>query len=161
MTLAHAGAGVFTIGAVAETAFRREMAAQMRLGQTVDFAGSKVTLADIAPVEGPNYSAQRGVFRVDGRTLVSERRFYAVSGTPTTEVGILSRLGGDTYIALGAPAEGTVGPAAWTVRLYQNPLVQLIFLGATMMAAGGGLGLVVLARRRRTAVAPVAATVEP
>jgi cytochrome c biogenesis factor len=35
------------------------------------------------------------------------------------------------------------------VRLYYNPLVHLIFLGAAMMALGGGLSMVALARRRR------------
>jgi cytochrome c biogenesis factor len=39
------------------------------------------------------------------------------------------------------------------VRLYYNPLVQLIFLGATLMALGGALGLVALARKRRASAA--------
>jgi cytochrome c-type biogenesis protein CcmF len=39
---------------------------------------------------------------------------------------------------------------AWTVRLYYNPLVHLIFIGAIMMALGGGLSLLALARRKRS-----------
>jgi cytochrome c-type biogenesis protein CcmF len=160
MTAAHVGAGVFTVGAAAETSFRREQAAQMLPGSSVDFAGRSVTLSDIATIEGPNYSAQRATFRVDDRTVTAERRFYSVSGMPTTEVGILGDFTGDFYIALGAPAEGTVGPAAWSVRLYFNPLVQWIFAGAGLMALGGALGLVVLARRslKRAVPATAAAT---
>lgn len=157
MCAAHAGAGLFTIGAVAETSFRQETSVQMRPGQAIDFAGRRVTFADITPQEGPNYSAQRGAFRVDDRTITAERRFYAVSGMPTTEVGILRGLTGDFYIALGAPAEGSIGPTAWTVRLYFNPLVQFIFLGAALMAFGGALGLVVLARKRLTQKSPAVA----
>ncbi|MBL8560022.1 MAG: heme lyase CcmF/NrfE family subunit [Hyphomonadaceae bacterium] len=152
MTAAHAGAGVFTIGAAVEMSFRKEEAAQMLPGQSVDFVGRRITLADISTVEGPNYTAQRADFRVDGRALTAERRFYSVSGMPTTEVGILGDVTGDLYIALGAPAEGSVGPAAWTVRLYWNPLVHWIFAGAGLMALGGALGLVVLARRSRRRV---------
>ncbi|MBT9446551.1 MAG: heme lyase CcmF/NrfE family subunit [Hyphomonadaceae bacterium] len=159
MVAAHAGAGLFTIGAVAETSFRKEQSVQMLPGQTVTFAGRNVTLLDITPREGPNYSAQRGAFRVDDRAVSAERRFYAVSGMPTTEVGILSGFAGDFYIALGSPGEGTVGPQAWTVRLYFNPLVQLIFIGAGLMGLGGALGLVVLARRRLAAPAAAASAV--
>jgi cytochrome c biogenesis factor len=36
------------------------------------------------------------------------------------------------------------------VRLYHNPLVQLIFIGVALMGLGGGLSLIALARRRRT-----------
>jgi cytochrome c-type biogenesis protein CcmF len=151
MSLAHVGAGVLTIGAVAETAFRSERALALAPGQSVAFAGRQVTLLDVGEVEGPNYSATRANFRVDGRSgarLVSaERRFYPTAPTPTTEVGILSALDGDLYIALGEAVRGSGG--AWAVRLYHNPLVQLIFLGAAMMGAGGLLSLVALARRRK------------
>jgi cytochrome c-type biogenesis protein CcmF len=64
----------------------------------------------------------------------------------TTEVGILSGLDGDLYIALGEEARDDAG--AWSVRLYHNPLVQFIFLGALLMGLGGALSLVALARRK-------------
>jgi cytochrome c-type biogenesis protein CcmF len=64
---------------------------------------------------------------------------------PTTEVGILSRLDGDLYIALGEPERGA---AAWTIRLYHNPLVSWLFLGVAMMATGGLLSLLALKLRR-------------
>lgn len=66
---------------------------------------------------------------------------------PTTEVGILSGLDGDLYIAMGEAVRER--PGAFAVRLYHNPLVQLIFIGALMMGVGGVLSLVALARRRR------------
>jgi len=98
--------------------------------------------------------ATRANFRVDSageaRTVRAERRFYPTAPTPTTEVGILSGLDGDLYIALGEPVRN--GDGAWAVRLYHNPLVHFIFAGALMMALGGLLSLIALARRKRSAI---------
>jgi cytochrome c-type biogenesis protein CcmF len=151
MSVAHIGAGVLTIGAIGETAFRSERAAAMTPGESVDFAGRRISLLEVGQVEGPNYAATRARFRIDqpGRSspLAAERRFYPTSSTPTTEVGILGALDGDLYIALGEPVREQTG--AWTVRLYHNPVVQLIFIGALMMGLGGALSLVSLARRAK------------
>jgi len=153
MSVAHIGAGVLTIGAVAETGFRVEQSVGLTPGEGVAFAGRRVTLIEVGETEGPNYSATRANFRVDSasgaHTISAERRFYPTSPMPTTEVGILSSLDGDIYIALGESVRSEAG--AWSVRLYYNPLVHLIFLGAAMMGLGGGLSLVSLARRRKMA----------
>lgn len=152
MSLAHIGAGVLTVGAIGETAFRSERAAAMAPGESVDFVGRRITLLEIGTVEGPNYAATRANFRVDmgqrSQGVSAERRNYFTSATPTTEVGILGALDGDLYLALGEPVRENAG--AWTVRLYHNPVVQLIFAGALMMGVGGALSLVALARRRRS-----------
>ncbi|HYD89195.1 MAG TPA: heme lyase CcmF/NrfE family subunit [Vitreimonas sp.] len=151
MSLAHIGAGVLTIGAIAETSFRSERAVALRPGEGVAFAGGRVTLLEVGQIEGPNYSANRASFRVDRRgasqLLSAERRFFPTSPMPTTEVGILGRIDGDLYVALGEAVRDT--PGAWSVRLYHNPLVYLIFLGGIMMALGGVLSLIALARRRK------------
>ena len=151
MSLAHVGAGVLTVGAIAETAFRSERAAEMAPGDSVDFAGWRVTLLEVGGAEGPNYSANRASFRIERQgaafPLSAERRFYPTSPMPTTEVGIRSGLDGDLYVALGDAIRDR--PGAWSIRLYHNPLVHLIFIGALMMAVGGVLSLIALARRRR------------
>ncbi|MEZ5996034.1 MAG: heme lyase CcmF/NrfE family subunit [Hyphomonadaceae bacterium] len=150
MSLAHVGAGVLTLGAVAETAFRTETAMSLSPGDSVAFSGRRVSLLEVGEVEGPNYSATRANFRVDdasgARTVSAERRYYPTSPAPTSEVGILSGLDGDIYIALAEPVRE--GGGAWGVRLYHNPLVHLIFIGVLMMALGGMLSLIALARKR-------------
>jgi cytochrome c-type biogenesis protein CcmF len=50
-------------------------------------------------------------------------------------------------MALGEAVRDRAG--AWAVRAYHHPLVHWIFAGAAMMALGGLLSLVALARRRR------------
>ncbi len=150
MSLAHVGAGVLTLGAIAETAFRVERGVALEPGESVDFVGRRLTLLGVGQIEGVNYSATRATFRVEHagkvQAVSAERRFYPTSPAPTTEVGILSGLDGDLYIALGEAVLG--GEGAWAVRLYHHPLVQLIFAGALMMGCGGLLSLIALARRR-------------
>jgi cytochrome c-type biogenesis protein CcmF len=164
MALAHFGVGVFTLGAVAETSFRTESAARLQPGETTTFAGRTVKLVDIVEVEGPNYYATRVRLEVTqgGRTVAAapERRFYPAADRPTTEVAILNSLTGDFYIALGESSTSESGALSYTLRLYQHPMVHLIFFGALLMALGGGLGLAALARQRsRERVAAAAAAV--
>ena len=151
LTAAHAGAGVFAIGAIAETHFREERSAALPIGGAIDFAGRSITLRAVEDVRGPNYRAVRGVFHVSdagGAAIThAERRSYDAGGAPTTEVAILSDGLNDLYIALGEPAQAQ-GAEAWTVRFYFNPLVRLIFLGAGLIGLGGILGLAALLRRR-------------
>ncbi|MBY0562896.1 MAG: heme lyase CcmF/NrfE family subunit [Hyphomonadaceae bacterium] len=150
MSAAHIGAGVLTLGAIAETAFRMERAVILSPNESVEFADRRITLLEVGNVEGPNYSAARANFRVEQagvvRPLSAERRFYPTSDMPTSEVGILPSMTGDLYIALGEAVREQ--PGAWSVRLYKNPLVQLIFWGMILMSLGGALSLWSLARRR-------------
>jgi len=153
MSSAHIGAGVLTIGAIAETAFRSEQVVVLRPGEGVEFAARRLTLMGVGQLEGPNYTATRAEFRVEQgagvHRLTAERRYFTTSPMPTTEVGILSGLDGDLYVALGEAARDESN--AWSVRLYHNPLVYLIFIGALMMAIGGGLSLIALQRRKKGA----------
>jgi cytochrome c-type biogenesis protein CcmF len=161
LVAAHLGAGVFVIGAMAETSFRTQRAVTLAPGDTVAFAGRQVALLGVGDVRGPNYRAARAVFRIEraGRAhaLSAERRLYDAGGAPTSEVGIAPDLFSDLYIALGEPARGARA-GAWIIRLYHNPMVHLIFAGAGLIGLGGLIGLVALARRRASAPAPQAAT---
>ena len=88
--------------------------------------------------------------------LRPEKRFYPVSQTPTTEAAIHTTWLADLYAVVG-DADGTGG---WSARLYHNPLVPWIWLGAVVMALGGAVSLsdrrhrVGAPRRARTAAVP-------
>jgi cytochrome c-type biogenesis protein CcmF len=152
MTAAHAGVGVFTLGAVVDTAFKLERAERMQPGDAFTFAGRSVRLLNVVEVDGPNYIATRARVEVtyQGRTIIAtpERRFYPGANQPTTEVAILPTLTSDFYIALGEVAQTSDG-AAFTLRFYRHPFVHLIFWGSTMMAFAGVLAIAALARQRR------------
>ncbi|MPY71417.1 MAG: heme lyase NrfEFG subunit NrfE, partial [Alphaproteobacteria bacterium] len=57
---------------------------------------------------------------------------------------------GDLYAVLG----DAQGDGSWTVRLYFNPMVAWIWIGAVLMAAGGAISLT---DRRHRVGAPVRA----
>jgi cytochrome c-type biogenesis protein CcmF len=141
VAIAHAGLGVSTIGITAITAWTDSEVVTMLPGQTIEFAGRRITLDALGPATGPNYQAEQGRFRIEGRgrpyLMVSEKRFYPSSQTQTTEAGIHGEAMGNLYISVGESA--TLGAA--TVRLWWHPLVGWIWGGAMIMALGGGLSL--------------------
>jgi cytochrome c-type biogenesis protein CcmF len=142
MSAAHLGLGVMIIGIVAVTSWRQEIITVMKQADQLSIAGYSVTFAGEAPRTGPNYTAETGRFLVsaNGRevgALASEKRRFEPGNQVTTEAGILSFLSGDLYIVMGDPAP----QGARVVRLYFNPLVSFIWLGAAIMFAGGALSL--------------------
>src|SRR5690606_28870510 len=59
-TLAHAGLGVFVLGAVVETGYRVEAARALAPGQSIEAGKWTVRLDSVRIVEGPNYLAEQG-----------------------------------------------------------------------------------------------------
>lgn len=152
MTLAHAGLGVFVLGAVVETGYRIETGRPLQVGQSIEAAGYSVRLDQVQVVEGPNYLAEQGRFTIEveggkTRTLTAERRFFPAGGQTTTEVGLDFRGLDDVYVVLGERAALVDGQPSWSVRVWWNPWARLIFLGPAIMALGGLLSL--LDRRLR------------
>ena len=65
--------------------------------------------------------------------LKPENRFYPVTNNFTTEASIHTNLLRDLYIVLG---EGNINDG-WVVRIYYNPLVVWIWIGALTIFIGG------------------------
>jgi cytochrome c-type biogenesis protein CcmF len=150
MTLAHLGLGLFTLGAVFETAWKLETAEALSLGDRIEVGAYALTLDSVRTGEGANYIAERGHVTVTrgGRVVCEatpERRFYPTGEKTTSEVALCNRGLDQIYIVLGERRAGEGGRPAWLVRAYFNPWVQLIFLGPLLMAVGG---LVSLSDRR-------------
>jgi cytochrome c-type biogenesis protein CcmF len=140
--LTHGGVGVMTAGIIAISLWRVEVIVALKPGEAADVSGYTVTFIGEAPLTGPNYTGRVGSFQVarNGRpivTLRSEKRVFKPSGMPTTEVGLYQTLLGDVYVVMGDEA----ADGARAVRMYYNPLVNLIWLGAMVMFAGGLLSL--------------------
>jgi len=162
--LAHAGVGLTVIGIVATTAWRSEAIVALKPGNTAEIAGYELTFKGVAPNQGPNYRERIGVFAVtrNGRAiteLLPSKREFTVEKSDTTEAGIHASWRGDLYAVLG----DSLNDGAYSVRLYFNPLVRLIWLGALVMFAGGAVSLsdrrlrVGAPMRGRTKAAAVAA----
>ncbi len=141
-TLAHAGAGLMVIGVLATGVWRSEAILVMKPGEATSIAGYDLTFSAIGERPGPNYTEQVADFvaRVGGTqvaTLQPAKRSYPVERQSTTEAGIHSAWAGDLYAVIGEPQPG----GGFAVRLYFNPLVQFIWLGALVMFLGGALAL--------------------
>ena len=142
MSLAHFGVAVLVAGVTASSAWKVENLQVMRPGESVTVGGYDFAFEGVTSVPGPNYSAERGHFIVteDGRPVAElwpEKRFYPVQRQPTTEAAIHTTWLADLYVVVG-DADGKGG---WSTRIYHNPLVPWIWVGAIIMAFGGGVSL--------------------
>src|SRR5262249_34997983 len=140
--LAHAGLGVVVIGIVATTAWRSEAILAMKPGDTTEIAGYSLTFKGIDDRLGPNYRERAGLFDVSRAgqyvtTLDPSKRAFSVEKSATTEAAIHESGRGDLYVVLGDELKD----GASSVRLYFNPLVRLIWLGALIMFLGGAVSL--------------------
>ena len=138
MILGHVGFAVSLIGITLVSNFELERDVRMNYGDEVTIAGYDIKFSDVKAIQGPNYSADRGIFDVylDGEFVVHlepEKRLYPVSGVTMTEAGIHTTLIRDLFIALGEPLDN----GAWAVRVYYKPFVIWIWLGAAIMSIGG------------------------
>jgi cytochrome c-type biogenesis protein CcmF len=155
MTAAHAGLGLFVLGAVVETGLKVEAARPLEVGQTIAAGPYQATLQSVEIVEGPNYLAERATLEIvplgGGRpeTVRAEKRFFPAGGQTTTEVGLSFHGLDDVYMVLGERRLSEAGERAWMIRMNWNPWARLIFLGPALMALGGLLSL--MDRRLRTA----------
>jgi cytochrome c-type biogenesis protein CcmF len=146
MTLAHAGAGIFVLGAAVSTSLKVEAAQALPQGGALSFGAYELTLERVVDVQGPNYVAERGVARVtrDGRPVCTgtpERRFFPAGRQTTTEVFICVEGLDDLYVVLGERRAAADGSPVWLVRAYHNPWVRFLLIGPLVMALGGLISL--------------------
>lgn len=142
--VAHFGVGMLVLGIIGTSAYQSERILVMRPGDQAEIAGYTLTFKGAAPQRGPNYREEVGVFEVtrNGQpvtSLMPSKRLYDAPPQPTTEAGIHVSWRGDLYAVLGDAQANTQG--GYAVRLYFNPLVRLIWLGAVVIFLGGLLSL--------------------
>jgi cytochrome c-type biogenesis protein CcmF len=140
--LAHLGIGLSVIGIVATSAWQSEVVLTMKPGDNVEIAGYELTFRGAAPAKGPNYQELIGLLDVTRggspvTELASSKRTFDAPRQTTTEAGIHVSWRGDLYAVLGDEQAG----GGFVVRVYFNPLVRLIWLGAIVMALAGVLSL--------------------
>jgi len=149
MSLAHAGLAIAIFGFVGSTVWKSESVTAADIGATVEIAGFEVTFRGTETVDGPEFTAVRGILDVtrNGQpvtVLYPEPRNYTVAGSSTTESAIRSTLAGDLYTSIREPAADSPS-SKWILSILFEPLVGLIWLGTLMLMAGG---LVAMTDRR-------------
>jgi cytochrome c-type biogenesis protein CcmF len=153
--LGHAGLGV-TIAGIAGMTLAAHTITRLAPGQGVTFAGYRWTLLALHDAPGPDFTELVATLAVrnaeTGRliaTLHPARRSFPLQQQTTTDVAIKTNGLRDLYVAMGDETKQGV-----VMRLHVNPLAPWIWLGALIMAAGGGLSL---SDRRLRLGAPAAA----
>lgn len=138
MVLGHIGFAISIIGITLVSNYELERDVRMEVGETVELGGYAFTFTDVKPFQGPNYTADVGVFDVNKADefvvhLEPEKRMYTVQRMPMTEAAIHSTVSRDLFIAMGEPLDD----GAWAVRIYIKPFVAWLWAGAVVMAIGG------------------------
>jgi cytochrome c-type biogenesis protein CcmF len=141
--LAHAGLGLTLLGIVSTSAFQSEAILEMKPGDTTTLGSYSVTFDGIRNGSGSNYSEMVATMTVrQGGTVrfvvEPSRRFYATRQMPTTEAGIRTHGLSQFYVTLGGEGRES---GSIVVRMWDKPLVTLIWGGALVMMAGGALSL--------------------
>jgi cytochrome c-type biogenesis protein CcmF len=140
MAVAHFGVGLATLGITGVQSFKVEKDFALGVGEAATIAGYDFKLAALREVRGPNYVGVEAdvVVSRDGNpvtVLRPQKRRYNSGGNPLSEAGIEVGAARDLFAALG----DELGQGRWSLRLQYKPLIRYIWLGAILVALGGGL----------------------
>jgi cytochrome c-type biogenesis protein CcmF len=139
MVIAHLGIGLLILGITGSSVWQEEKVSRMKINSEIKIKKYNIIFNEIKEIRGPNYVALQGVFLVNDEKkniitkLRPENRFYPITNNFTTEASIHTNLLRDLYIVLG---EGNLKDG-WVVRIYYNPLVIWIWIGALTIFLGG------------------------
>jgi cytochrome c-type biogenesis protein CcmF len=155
MAIAHFGVGVVTLGITGVQSFKIEQDVALAVGDAATIAGYDFRLAALRDAKGPNFAAVEAdvIVSKDGvaiTTLHPQKRLYNSGGNAMTEAGIEVGAGRDLFAALGED----LGQGRWSLRLQYKPLIRYIWLGALLIALGGGIAGLDRRYRRVTAAEP-------
>jgi cytochrome c-type biogenesis protein CcmF len=147
MVTAHFGIAVALLGMASESAFTEEKLAAVAIGDTAEVGPYTVTLDNVAPVAGPNWTAIEAQLsaRIDGGDPVllnpQSRSFWAPA-QQTTESVLATRWNGQLYAVVGDQTQAADnGAPRWQLRLWWKPFVTFIWYGGILVALGGVLAM--------------------
>jgi cytochrome c-type biogenesis protein CcmF len=148
--IAHFGLGLAALGITGVQSFKIEKDVALGIGEAATVGGYDFQLAAMRDVRGPNFIGVEADVLVskDGRavtTLKPQKRLYNSGGNPMTEAGIEVGAARDLFAALGED----LGQGRWSLRLQYKPLIRYIWLGALLIALGGGIAALDRRYRRR------------
>ena len=149
MLISHLGIGLLILGMTGSTVWQKEKIINMNIKNEVKIEKYNVIFENVREKKGENYIALQGNFLVfDNKNifitkLKPENRYYPITNNFTTEASIHSSLARDLYIVLG---EGNKKDG-WTIRIYYNPLVAWIWIGAFFIFLGGIVAMIINSKK--------------
>jgi len=139
MLVSHLGVGLLILGITGSSAWQEEKIIKMKIGNEVKIHKYNITLSEINEIKGPNFLALQANFIIYDKKkniiakLKPENRYYPITNNFTSEPSIHTNLKRDLYIVLG---DGSINDG-WIIRMYYNPLVIWIWIGALTIFFGG------------------------
>ena len=139
MIIAHLGIGLLILGITGSSIWQEEKITKMKISSETKIEKYNIVFEKINEIRRANYVALQGNFLIydEEKNIIAklkpENRFYPITNNFTTEASIHTNLFRDLYIVLG---EGNLNDG-WVVRIYYNPLVIWIWIGALVIFLGG------------------------
>ena len=139
MIIAHLGLGFLILGITASSIWQEEKIVRMKINDNTKLQKYNIIFQKIDEVVGKNFVAIQGKFSIynDEKKIIAElkpeNRFYPVTKNMTSEASIHTNILRDLYIVIG---DGNLKDG-WVVRLYYNPLVMFIWIGAFFIFLAG------------------------
>ncbi|MGB7408709.1 MAG: heme lyase CcmF/NrfE family subunit, partial [Pontixanthobacter sp.] len=160
MVVAHFGIAVALFGMASEAAFSEERLAAIAPGGATQVGPWAVTLENVKPVAGPNWTALQGNLSAQYKggepiALDPQTRNFWAPAQETTESVLATRWNGQLYAVVGKQADD----GRWQLRLWWKPFVTFIWYGGILVALGGVLAIIGRVRsdlKRRNAQARIA-----
>ena len=139
--IAHIGVGIAVLGITCSTVFKSEYKKEMNINESFIFKNYELKFEDLKIIENDNYQSIIGSFALYEHNkflakIQPEKRYFNVSKIITTEAGIYHHPFQDFYMILGDNSN-----EKWSIIIYQNPLVSLIWLGTFIMIVSGFIGI--------------------
>lgn len=139
MGISHLGVGLLILGITGSSIWQQEKIVRMNVNQSIKVNNYDILFKEIIEIKGQNYVAIQGGFIIHDKkknivaNLTPQNRFYPVTNSFTSEASIHTNIFRDLYIVLG---QGN-SKDGWIIRLYYNPLVAWIWIGAITIFIGG------------------------
>jgi cytochrome c-type biogenesis protein CcmF len=137
----HLGVVMIVLGVVGSSFYQQETQAALRSGESLHLGRYTLTYDSLRQyaLEGGDRQVTEATVSLyrDGeflRTLHPRKDFFLSSRQPLSVPAVLSQLSGDVYVLLIAWEE--IGPTESAFKIFLNPLVNWIWLGALTFVAG-------------------------
>ena len=139
--LAHIGVGILILGITTSSVYKSEFSETFMINEKKQINNYSYTLLKLETNQDSNFQELVAVFSLykDNKKIAEikpSKRYYNVSKMITTEAGIYHSWFQDFYVIIGNEKD-----KIWSVKIYQNPLVSLIWIGVIIMVLSGFLGI--------------------
>ena len=139
--IAHIGVGLVILGITCSSVFQIEKKLSLAPNESVKIGKYMLKFEETEIFNKDNFQELIAKFTLkNDYKILSEikpsKRYYHVSKMITTEAGIYHHWNQDFYIVLGDQID-----KKWNIKIYQNPLVNFIWIGVFIMFVSGIAGI--------------------